>query len=466
MVGSDILLFPDTGPEFHKALRLAALYCKRVYVISLRTEAPIDNQQESLDNALCLASGYRTSLEKRASDYVRFYRDHARDLGVLRSEGILQPLGATRTGDESAMSAFRQEFCEFSNRIKPSHHLRALGAALGSCPPSWFDYTEYRFAWMLALGRIHSRFFLEMNGPSGPAAGQDLEELRRILFHLDSTDSELLAALDRLADACGPKPDLRDPKVSELFDLLIRDQLRKADPLRMFMSYLLVVALHAETKGLGLLTWSPQFRDALWRCRTLFSRVPAIAAGKGRRQMAKTRLGQMILEDHVPSIEQLPLDEVLEIRHKRSAEMERFWVGLGALAAQLDLAQSSSDLELQIQDVVAKHVGPALVQLRAAVEASKADIFSKLASSNKALAAATVPLAFGHAYGPPLDSAGLLATLGSLAGIAGPIILDSIVQQQAKLRGSEWALVFRLRKHQDHHTAYERRCHDPFSVGP
>ena len=43
MIGSDILLYPDTGPEFLRALRMAALYSQRVHVLTLVDKAIIEN---------------------------------------------------------------------------------------------------------------------------------------------------------------------------------------------------------------------------------------------------------------------------------------------------------------------------------------------------------------------------------------------------------------------------------------
>ena|SRR2546425_99693 len=43
MIGSDILLYPDTGPEFLRALRMAVLYSQRVHVLTLVDKALIEN---------------------------------------------------------------------------------------------------------------------------------------------------------------------------------------------------------------------------------------------------------------------------------------------------------------------------------------------------------------------------------------------------------------------------------------
>jgi len=87
----------------------------------------------------------------------------------------------------------------------------------------------------------------------------------------------------------------------------------------------------------------------LWELREAYT--PSISAFPklSQRQDIQNRLRQIILESHVPRVDDLPIDEILRIRIKRKAELQRFRAGISTLATQVDLAASPEDRELQIQ---------------------------------------------------------------------------------------------------------------------
>ena len=64
----------------------------------------------------------------------------------------------------------------------------------------------------------------------------------------------------------------------------------------------------------------------------------------------------------------LPLEEVVEIRNRRAAELEAFRGGLAQVVSQLDPALRGSELQMAMQDMVDGKVKPALRDLNAAIE--------------------------------------------------------------------------------------------------
>jgi hypothetical protein len=72
-----------------------------------------------------------------------------------------------------------------------------------------------------------------------------------------------------------------------------------------------------------------------------------------RRDFTEMRLGQTVLERHLPSAEDLPIEDLLKIREARESELEAFRISLRELASRIDVTQETNDLELQVRDLVA-----------------------------------------------------------------------------------------------------------------
>jgi len=204
-------------------------------------------------------------------------------------------------------------------------------------------------------------------------------------------------------------------------------------------AYLLMLAAVAESRGIALSTWDNDWLRALWRFRSEFTTDP-LAESRGRRAALQKELGTAILERQVPCVADLPLEAILEIRAKRSAEVEGFRVGIAALVAEIDISQPLDASHLEIDALISRTVDPALHQLRIAVTDSRSRLLLKLGDSTQSLAAATVPAVLAFSAGAPLEMTAAVGALGALVGA----VADGVLERRSLVRGSQWGLVYRL----------------------
>jgi hypothetical protein len=142
MIGSDVILFPETGPEFLNSLRTAVLYSQHVHVLtSLNVPPPSKESEVGLVQA---GTGpYKTALVKRMLQYFSFVRDVRKDLLMLAAEGILKPLTHNSFTliheliDSAAADVLRhsdgETFAQVENLITP---------ILKRTPPSFADFSH------------------------------------------------------------------------------------------------------------------------------------------------------------------------------------------------------------------------------------------------------------------------------------------------------------------------------------
>jgi hypothetical protein len=202
--------------------------------------------------------------------------------------------------------------------------------------------------------------------------------------------------------------------------------------------YLIRIAVMAEQHGAVPISSRPIFRSALYLARRCHP-LPSIEPTPMRAPIAG-RLAHTLIEWHLPRAEDLPVGELLEVRRRRSDELEAFRIGLAAVATELDLSQDEHAIELQIQDLVAKKINLAVRDLKVALEASRLDALKKVGQSWSSLAKATVPAALAYAAGAPLDISAALALLGAAA----VPFFESAIDRKKLLNASQWSILFRL----------------------
>ena len=69
MVGSDVFLYPETGPEFLRALKMAVLYSERVHSLTLTDRTLLESflehaRQRGLASSKGSRQTYRTTLSE------------------------------------------------------------------------------------------------------------------------------------------------------------------------------------------------------------------------------------------------------------------------------------------------------------------------------------------------------------------------------------------------------------------
>jgi len=203
------------------------------------------------------------------------------------------------------------------------------------------------------------------------------------------------------------------------------------------MPYFVLVAALAEDAGIALATWSPVCQRALWSCRTLFSRENAGDNKLAIRKQIEAQLGEKVLERHLPSVVELPFPEILALRDRRAPELEAFRVAVSELATQVDVTNPLNDQQLQINDLVAAKVDPAVQELKASLASTKLDIVNKIGKSWTAIVGTTVPAVLAFTAGAPLE---VSAALGALGAVGLPIA-ETIAQQQKLRHASQWSFL-------------------------
>ena len=144
MLGRDVLVFPDTGEDFVRTLRTAALCAGRVHCLTF--VAPRDKARrlgsilEEVRRRAGELAGHKEHALSRFQDYAAFLRDNP-DLWAAKEAGVLQPLqestiDAFLDSVKNGMTSFAESsVCE--RRWSPM--ARKLARAAYKCPPSLFD---------------------------------------------------------------------------------------------------------------------------------------------------------------------------------------------------------------------------------------------------------------------------------------------------------------------------------------
>jgi hypothetical protein len=207
--------------------------------------------------------------------------------------------------------------------------------------------------------------------------------------------------------------------------------------------YFSVLIKLAEVEGLALSTWSAPCREAVWATRHIARDFLGSKDPLTDRIGAQSQLGEFVLERYLPAVDKLPIQDVLWIREKRSAELMAFREGVASLATKVDVTLSATEQKLQIRDIVVSQIDPAVRDLEAAISASKLDILRKTVSSTSSLVAAgTVAAVLSYSMGSPLNLASGLAAVAAAVGTAA---VDSAIEQKKLLNASQWSFLLRLR---------------------
>ena len=399
MLPDAVLLFPDTGPDFLRSLAASALYADRVQILTMTTAATDEIVAEWTSGATEVASWPERSdppsanaeirALKRIASYLSFVHSAARSFRLLEDAGILLPGPAV---DFAVVDA---------PRAAADGHLGNV--EWGKLPRSVFDEIDRGY-------------------DASPPCFADLDAVSVFIRILSGEP------VDRPSD----------------FDLWSR---------MYFTRYLTTLNVLAERSGAVPVTWDPRFARALAACRSLY--VPDDETGGPRqptdlarqRRVVEAALGRVVLERALPRVDDLPFEDILELRERRKPELVALRTAIGALATRVDVESSSSEkVELQMRDLIATEVDPAIHDLRAALFSSRANAIGRLAGSKEALAAAAVPTALALTAGAPIS---LAAAFAGASALAAPL-LEATVERRKLLRASQWSVLLRLDRASEH----------------
>lgn len=390
MKSIETLVFPDSGPESFRTLLASSLYAERVHSL-LSTNF-------QLARALLGEFGPRRENEPellgRLRGYFDFVVQREGDFRVLESAGVLVPLDfdVARASRDAAGEAF----VGYAERVidDPSMPIDQVPDSL---------YQE-------ALMRVDQIY---------PEAPPSFGEFSLLIPFIRAAEGAL---------------DLRTSPWAELManqELLCVLQMHQ---------YMITVAAYSESHNLIPTTWSPDFQAAFLACRAIYeAENPRSNNLVQMRQAIAAALAQTVVRRQLPCIDDLPPEEVVRIREHRQSELEAFRVAVGALAVEIDVTAPIPELQLQLHDVAARVVDPALAELRSAIYSSRLDALTRL-SRSRSLAAATTAAALSVCVGAPLDISAAIAGLGPVA----LSLWEGALEQRRIVRTSQWGLLFRL----------------------
>ena len=389
MIGTPLLLFPDTGDGFLRTLRTAALYSDSVNVLTL-TDASFAS---ILLDALGAPGDGESEIVRRLREYFRFVHSNSSDMDMLVHEGVLK---SVITEDHASWWTLSE------SRDLASARLRELDAAVVD-----------EAAWQLLCDRAGEAF---------------------------DSEGSCLADLDTMAAICSfvehPDADV-DVRSGETQEKILH---------HMFLRYLMQVAAASELLGAPTLSWSPRFQQAMLAARRVFatSDGPTSTIDRGA---AAAQIAHQILERHLPRVDELPMDELLALRSKRKDELDSLRIAIRQLATEVDVTAPPDSIALQVEDLVASRVDPAVDDVRRAVETSRLEIFKRLGRSAGSISGATFTVAVAVAAGAPLNTS---AAIGALGGALG-VMLEGELEKSRIRKASQWSLLYRLSNTQTQH---------------
>jgi hypothetical protein len=382
MAHAETLLFPDSGPEFVRALKTALLYSDRVHAATVCDLAMLKSAKEMATSGVIPNASaplaMRSTLTKRLAQYESFVSELGPDLMMLKNEGAL----SIASSYDEARPLFQSAY-EGASRFVTQHS----------------DSNEIARV-MKTVAPFLSRAFSEI-----PPGMVDL---------MTATQGGVIQ-----------HPDFMQ-MISEDIDRTM---------IAVFGGYLLGLLVLAERGGLNFATWLPQCQDALWTQLSMNSTMAP--GGLQRRRVISARLSQVVLEKHLPSGDDLTFESILQIRGKHKDELHAFRAAVDAAATQIDL--DKPDVELQIHDIVAREIEPKLFALRAEVRNSRFNALSKLGRASKATVSAVVSAGLALYAGGPI-----VATVAATLGLALPVLVDAAIDERKALASSQWALLLRL----------------------
>jgi hypothetical protein len=157
MVGSDVFLYPETGPEFLKTLKMAALYSRRVHALTLTDNALIEgyletsrllgiaNSKESRKTFRIQAprplsifgGGVMMPSTLEAIQYLEFAQSNLDDLKMLAKANVFVShfptgfsYGGTFQPDENTARSIQRwpaSYWDFSRKLPLSHQTTVAG---------------------------------------------------------------------------------------------------------------------------------------------------------------------------------------------------------------------------------------------------------------------------------------------------------------------------------------------------
>lgn len=430
----NVIILPDGGPAFMKTLKLASLYAEKVKVFSAVEDSSMSIMAESYQSyiesherkMIAIRKGIRGMQDKRRKKQMgKFLKKY---LATQEGhEGLQEILKGVYTAPVEEFIKSNGENLNELKQLRDANILTSLiddvfGQIAKNDPSVLMNLGEVMKG--SSMGSVHTDDLPSIYHHPGNGAPATICTLLEFGIHFTlQVGRDYPEALQGM----------------EVPDISV-DGIRRAS----ILAYFMLAATYAINNDCVGVTWDAQSRQFFDRCTESLpianSEVNRIIA---RREAIKNRLGDLVLTSTIPDVSELPIENILELRDRRAAELEWFRVSLRKLAAGISPELEGEELIRAMLNAIDVEVQPALHELQASLDVTDSSAMRKLFTVKPEHIAGLISFSISSALGLPLDASAGLAG----AGIAASKLFgftEKELTKKEKLRSSPWSVLFHL----------------------
>lgn len=427
----NVLILHDGGPDFMRTVRLAALYAEKVHVYSPIQQSTID----SINDWIGLLDIDESDLQQLPpdADLMRHFPG-----GVSDVKGFIEYMQeqSRNSADQLYLRQCIANQTELATLARESVVVSLFDETLprifrGS-PELHTAMDDFKNSVMAMDKSLLPKFSIPKSFLAGSAESvPNVCSLFAIGFEL----------FIEYADAVGMPTE----KVDEIAKA-IDDNEDLPNQFSAGLLFLLSTAYAVQNNCAGM-TWDVEVQQFFDACSDAFSTDPPAHNPLIRRQkQIRHLLGATILEEEVPDVSTLPLDELLSIRSQRAPELMRFRATIDAIATNIDPNLSPQELQLAISNQIATAIKPALIELQQSVEEQRRKAWVQLGRPDESLVKGGVLFAISANAGMSLPLSAAVGAISVLAKKLYDFTIGVRHQEQTILRANPWSVLFHLKK--------------------
>jgi len=382
----EVLILPEGSPNFMRTVRLATLYSEKLHVYLPTNQETIDDLSKYL------------ALSDPARAFVPLSVAHRDEIELLRQENILTSI------TDDMLDNLPQVKIGLTELLSELDGVGDIGGEFKGFSPVPNTYrneaTKGQFAVCQILDWLLD-FIIFINS-----------------IQPDERHSSVVASLESGSD-------LRNTVI--------------------FGAYFVLSSYYALQKGCVGMTWDESTREIFNKtCRLWTAGAENDSAEKTARATTKGQFGEYILQEEVLDLSRLHIEEILEVRRKRHAELKQFRDALRQFTRELDPELDPVERKRAFENIRDAEVRPALNELNAAIRALK------IQTKNRSLSTSIQEvITFGLTVyvGQEFVSEIAAACIGVL-GLVGKKVYDTTYGQKLAteqlVTKSPWAVCFDL----------------------
>ena len=421
----NVLILAESGPDFMRTVKLAALYADRVHVY-----CPTD--ADNLQSIATAAKQIHPSPERILK---------IMDEAAAKNDSIEADVVASPTFRQDLTEAIR----ELTGGLPLTHYLEACNgnrADLESFKREGIvvSIVDNAYPHLPKQGDPWPAFLIALQALAEGASKPQIEKLKakaRFLRDFTARGDSASALFDSILTfiAYG-SPDKKEYAAAK--------RKLQIEGLRRSVAggvYFLICSYYASQNQCVGVTSDSKTQECFEKfCDTLYAGRKDSNSYITRREQVRARIGRQVLEDQVPDVSRLPFDVILELRRKRKGELKFFRDSLSKLASEIDPDLQGAKLTAGVDHLIQTEIKPALNQLNASLRTVEDQRRRKLLSPESDLVTFAVSSLIGVQIGLPLYA-------GALAVAASKVVdytYGSKTEKNAVLRSNPWSVLFYL----------------------